>query len=55
MVCRIIWVDRVASRGAEATGGCKGLAIVTTKKTPKKNTNRQKPGKAKPFEGTSPY
>ena len=32
MVCRIIWADRVAPRGAEAATGCEELAIVTTKK-----------------------
>ena len=49
MVCGIIWADRVAPRGAEAAVGCKKLAIVTTKKTYKKNTNRRPLSKAKPF------
>ena len=40
MVYRIIWADRVAPRGEEAAGGYKKLAIVTTKKIHKKNTNR---------------
>ena len=55
MVCRIIWADRVAPRGAEAAMGCEELAIVTTKKTHKKNTNRQQPSKAKPLKRISPY
>ena len=36
MVCRIIWADRVAPRGAEAAEGCEELAIVSMKKTCKK-------------------
>ena len=35
--------------------GCEELAIVTMQKTHKENTNRQQPGKAKPFEWISPY
>ena len=40
MVCGIIWADRIALRGAEATIGWEKLEIVTTKKTHKKNINR---------------
>ena len=36
MVCRIIWTDRVVTRGTEAAVGCEELAIVTIKKTYKK-------------------
>ena len=32
MVCRIIWVDRVALRGTEAAVGCGELAIVLQKR-----------------------
>ena len=55
MVCGIIWADKVAPRGAEAAAGCEELAIVTKKKTCKKNTNRRPSSKAKPFERISPY
>ena len=41
MVCRIIWEDGVAPRGAEAAMGCRELAIVTAKKAYKKSTNRR--------------
>ena len=44
-----------APRGAEAAAGRKELAIVTMKKTCKKNSNIHKPSKAKPFERFSPY
>ena len=54
MICGIIWADEVAPRSAKAASGFKKLAIVTTKKTYKKN-NRQKPRKAKPFERISSY
>ena len=40
MVCGLIWADGVAPRGAEAAIGCRELAVVTTKKTHKENTNR---------------
>ena len=48
-------MDRIAPRGVEAAVGREKLAIVTLKKTHKKNTNRQQPSKAKPFERISPY
>ena len=54
MVCRIIWADKVAPRGVEAATGCEELAIVTTKKTHKKNINRE-PSKAKLFKRILPY
>ena len=41
MVFRIIWADRVMPRGGETAAGYEKLAIVTMKKTQKKNTNRQ--------------
>ena len=39
MVFRILWVDGVATRGAEAAIGYGELVIDTTKKTHKKNTH----------------
>ena len=52
MVCRIIWVDRVAPRGAEAATGYKKLTIVTTKKTCKKIANRKQLNKENPIKGS---
>ena len=52
MVFRIIWVDRVALRGAEAAVGCKELAIVTTKKTHIKNANRRSQAKLSLLKGS---
>ena len=36
IVCRIIWADGLAPRGAEAAIGCEKLAIVTMKKNVRK-------------------
>ena len=41
MVCRIIWADGVAPRGAKAAMGYKELAIVTIRRMHKKSTNRE--------------
>ena len=46
MVCKIIWVDRVALRGVEAATSYKELAIVTNKITHKKSINRRQLSKA---------
>ena len=52
MICGIIWEDRVKLRGIEAAIGYENLAIITMKKTGKKNTNRRQPSKANPIEGS---
>ena len=49
MICRIIWVDRVAPKGAEAAMGYEELIIVTMKKIHKKSTNRKQPSESNPI------
>ena len=50
MVCGIIWADGVAPKGAEAATAYEEFAIVTTKKSCKKSTNRRQPSKSNPIE-----
>ena len=52
MICGIIWEDRVEPRGIEAAIGYEKLAIITMKKTGKKNKNRRQSSKANPIEGS---
>ena len=48
MVCGVIWVDGVATRGAKAARGYEELYIVTSEKIYKKNTSRIQSSKANP-------
>ena len=47
MVCRAIWANKKALKGAEADTSCGELAILTMKKPYKEITNRRQPRKAK--------
>ena len=55
MIYGIIEAGIVAPKGTEAAVGYKELAIVTTKKIYKENTNRRQLSKARPFQRISPY
>ena len=52
MLYGIIWADRAAPRGVESTMSYEELAIVTTRKTCKKNANRKQLSKAYSIEGS---
>ena len=52
MVCRIIWADRVALRGAEAAVGYEKLTIVTLKRLVKKAPIDNNPVKLSLLKGS---
>ena len=45
MVCRIIWAERVAPRGAKAATGYEKGGIIPIKKVLKKRKNKKQPNK----------